>query len=204
MTNISFEKVIRIRKIILASGSPRRASLLDQIGIPYETVIPEIDESVYGRLPPHELVTELSRAKALSVGNKKAGYPVVAADTIVCLDREILGKPLNEEEAFKMLRTLSGRWHRVYTGITVAAGDRIDTGYEMTEVKFRQLSDREIEEYIRTGEPMDKAGAYGIQGKGALLVERINGDYYNVMGLPLARLWVMLNELGGTVGEGIL
>ena len=187
----------------LASGSPRRASLLDQLGISYERIVPDVDESVYGNLPPSEQVTSLSRAKAVAVLSKGSEYPVVAADTLVCLDHTVLGKPADRENAFNMLRALSGRWHQVYTGITVAAGEIINTGFEVTNVKFRELTDGEINGYIATGEPMDKAGAYGIQGKGALLVERIEGDFYNVMGLPLVRLWVMLKELGVRLGEGI-
>jgi len=197
------EKVIHISKIILASGSPRRASLLDQVGISYDRIIPDVDESAYAHLPPSEQVSHLSKAKAVAVLNKGVKYPVVAADTLVCLERNVLGKPARREDAFEMLRTLSGRWHQVYTGLTVAAGDKISTSYEVTDVRFRELTDREIDEYIATGEPMDKAGAYGIQGKGALLVERIEGDYYNIVGLPLMRLWVMLKELGVKLGEGV-
>lgn len=197
------EKVIHISKIILASGSPRRASILDQVGISYDRIIPDVDESAYTHLPPSEQVSNLSKAKAVAVLNKGVGYPVVAADTLVCLDRNVLGKPACREDAFNMLRALSGRWHQVYTGLTVAAGDIISTSYEVTDVRFRELTDREIDEYIATGEPMDKAGAYGIQGKGALLVERIEGDYYNIVGLPLVRLWVMLKELGVKLGEGV-
>jgi septum formation protein len=190
------EQVNVITKIILASGSPRRAQLLEQAGVSFATVVPDVDESVFEGLPPAEQVTGLSRKKALAVSERSGGLPVVAADTLVALGRHVLGKPADRDEAFRMLRMLSGVWQEVYTGVTVLAGSEIRTGLEVTEVKFRELTDEDIEGYLATGEPMDKAGAYAIQGKGALLVERISGDYCNVVGLPLVRLAGMLAELG--------
>lgn len=191
------EQVIHITKIILASGSPRRAQLLEQIGVSFETIVPDVDESVFEGLPPAEQVTGLSRKKAQAVAaGRSGGLPIVAADTLVAHGSHVLGKPEDRDGAFRMLRMLSGGWHEVYTGVTVMDGGEIRTGYEVTEVKFRELTDGEIEQYLSTGEPMDKAGAYAIQGKGALLVERISGDYSNVVGLPLVRLSALLKEIG--------
>lgn len=161
-----------------------------------------MDEGQFTGSHPEEVVARLSKEKAVAVLNRGVELPVVAADTVVAVEGKILGKPADGDEAYSMLKTLSGKWHQVYSGITVATQDEVRTEVEMTEVKFRQLSDSEIKEYIATGEPMDKAGSYGIQGKGALLVERINGDYYNVMGLPLVRLLRMLRELGVLSSEG--
>lgn len=161
-----------------------------------------MDEGQFAGSHPEEVVARLSKEKAVAVLNRGVELPVVAADTVVAVEGKILGKPADGDEAYSMLKTLSGKWHQVYSGITVATQDEVRTEVEMTEVKFRQLSDSEIKEYIATGEPMDKAGSYGIQGKGALLVERINGDYYNVMGLPLVRLLRMLRELGVLSSEG--
>ena len=184
--------------IILASGSPRRRELLEQIGVKnYRIVSPDVDEHVEGHPAPEELVELLSRRKAEAVGAKAgADALVIAADTVVALDGAILGKPHSREEAGAMLAALSGREHAVYTGLTVLRGDALDTGHEVTEVVFRTLTSPEILDYVSTGEPLDKAGAYGIQGYGALLVEGIRGDYFNVVGLPLCRLGRMLARFG--------
>ena len=184
--------------IILASGSPRRRELLEQIGVKnYRIVSPDVDEHVEGHPAPEELVELLSRRKAEAVGAKAgADALVIAADTVVALDGAILGKPHSREEAGAMLAALSGREHAVYTGLTVLQGDRVVTGHERTAVTFRSLTGAEIDRYVATGEPMDKAGAYGIQGLGALLVSGIRGDYCNVVGLPVFRLGGMLAGLG--------
>ena len=167
-------------EIILASQSPRRRELLERMGIKnFRIVTPDIDEHMERELPPEELVCRIS-----------------AADTVVALDGAVLGKPADELEAFKMLSTLSGCRHQVYTGLTVLRGEERHTVSEETTVAFRELSEEEISCYIQTGEPMDKAGAYGIQGFGALLIEGIQGDYYNVMGLPVCRLGGILRQLG--------
>jgi septum formation protein len=194
--------VVYITQFILASMSPRRSELLKLLGAEFETFAPEVDEGQFSDLQPEELVLRLSKEKAISVINQGAMLPVVAADTIVALDGKILGKPADESDAFSMLKMLSGKWHQVYTGVTVVKQDKVKTEVEMTEVKFRELSDKEIAAYIATGEPMDKAGSYGIQGKGALLVEQLRGDYYNVVGLPLVRLLRMMRELGVLSSEG--
>ena len=183
--------------IILASQSPRRRELLEHMGVEFRVVTPDIDEHMERELPPDELVRRISAEKARAVA-AQAGPDaiVIAADTVVALDGAVLGKPADELEAFKMLSTLSGCRHQVYTGLTVLRGQEMHTVSEETAVTFRELSEKEITNYIRTGEPMDKAGAYGIQGYGALLVEGIQGDYYNVMGLPVCRLGGLLKELG--------
>ena len=185
-------------KIILASQSPRRKELLERMGIrDFETISPNVDESVFHGLPPEELVRRLSAEKAAAVAGR-AGEDaiVIAADTVVALEGAVLGKPADELDAFKMLSALSGVRHQVYTGVTVCRGGEKQTAHEVTDVTFRELSEEEIEHYIATGEPMDKAGAYGIQGYGALLIQGISGDYYNVMGLPVCRLGGMLARFG--------
>lgn len=184
--------------IILASQSPRRRELLERMGVgDFRIVTPDIDEHMDRDLPPQELVGRISLEKALAVQAQEGNTPIIiAADTVVALDGAVLGKPADELEAFKKLSTLSGCRHQVYTGMTVLRGEEKHTISEETTVTFRELSSEEIHRYIATGEPMDKAGAYGIQGYGALLVEGIQGDYYNVMGLPVCRLGLLLRQLG--------
>lgn len=184
--------------IILASNSPRRRELLERIGIrEFHIVSPDVDESVEAGLSPADMVERLSRRKARAVaGRVPAGSLVIAADTVVALDGAVLGKPRSEADAFAMLSALSGREHHVYTGVTVVRGDRALTEHEETAVAFRDVGPEEIRAYVATGEPMDKAGAYGIQERGALLVQSIRGDYCNVMGLPVFRLGRMLGEFG--------
>ena len=184
--------------IILASQSPRRKELLERMGVTdFKTISPDIDERAFDGLSPAELVETLSREKSAAVAERAHDEDIViAADTVVALDGAILGKPEDETDAFKMLTLLSGVRHQVYTGVTVRRGGECVTEHEVTDVSFRELSEEEIERYIKTGEPMDKAGAYGIQGYGALLVEGISGDYYNVMGLPVCRLGRILSRFG--------
>ena len=183
-------------EMILASASPRRRELLEQIGIrEYRVAAPNVDERVEGHPAPDALVEELSRRKA-DAARAGADALIIAADTVVALGGTILGKPHSREEAVEMLAALSGKEHTVYTGVTVRQGERVVTAHERTSVTFRPLTRREIERYVDTGEPMDKAGAYGIQGVGALLVERISGDYFNVMVLPVCRLGRILAEFG--------
>ncbi len=185
-------------RIILASNSPRRKELLGRMGIEeFKVSAPNVDESVEEGLSPARIVEELSQRKAQAAA-KKAGPKdiIIAADTVVALDGAVLGKPRSEEDAFAMLSALSGREHHVYTGVTVLQGERAVTEHEETAVQFRELAPEEIRGYIATGEPMDKAGAYGIQGRGALLVSGIRGDYSNVVGLPVFRLGRMLTQFG--------
>lgn len=184
--------------IILASQSPRRRQLLGQIGLDHFIVRPARGEEIMDpALSPAQLVEELSRQKAREVaGASDPGDLVIAADTVVAIDGRVLGKPHDREEACAMLSALSGREHTVYTGVTVCRDDRMLTQHEATQVRFRPLSPREIQAYVDSGEPMDKAGAYGVQELGALLVEGIRGDYFNVVGLPLCRLGQMLSQFG--------
>ncbi len=184
--------------IILASKSPRRRALLEQMGVrDFRIVTPDIDEHMDRDLPPAELVRQISLEKAQAVAAQAdPNTVVIAADTVVALDGAVLGKPADKEEAFRMLSLLSGNRHQVYTGLTVLRGEQVFSQWEETAVTFRSLTAEEIEAYIATGEPMDKAGAYGIQGYGALFIEGISGDYYNVMGLPVCRLGQILGQLG--------
>ena len=183
--------------IILASQSPRRRELLERMGLPFRIITPDIDERMERALPPGELVAAISAEKAGAVAAQAGPDAVViAADTVVALDGAVLGKPADESDAARMLSALSGRTHQVFTGLTVACGADVRTVSEETAVTFRPLTAEEIAAYVRTGEPMDKAGAYGIQGLGALFVEGIRGDYCNVMGLPLFLLGRMLSDFG--------
>ena len=184
--------------IILASGSPRRRELLERMGIEeFDIITSDVDETLDDSLPPAAQVEQLSCRKAEAVAAEQPDDAlIIAADTVVALDGTILGKPVDEADAFRMLSALSGVRHHVYTGVTVTLGDKTLTRHEVTSVDFRSLEPEEVELYIATGECMDKAGAYGIQGYGALLIEGIAGDYYNVMGLPVALLAQMLKEFG--------
>ena len=183
--------------IILASQSPRRRELLKRVGIENFKVIPARGEELATRtLTPDQLVEELSQRKCAEVAAAHPKDLVIAADTVVSIHNRVLGKPRSEEDAARMLAALSGKLHLVYTGVTVAKEGRTLTQHEVTSVRFRTLTQADIIRYIATGEPMDKAGAYGIQGYGSVLVEGISGDYYNVMGLPVCRLARMLARFG--------
>ncbi|HEU4748785.1 MAG TPA: Maf family protein [Gemmatimonadaceae bacterium] len=190
--------------VVLASGSPRRHDLLNLIGIRHEVVPANIDESVRPRESPRKYAERLAREKASSVNGRDSGVIAIGADTIVLIDRKILGKPANAVDAGSMLSLLNGREHTVVTAVAVARGKKVCSGVEEVSVKFRKLTDDEIDAYIATGEPLDKAGAYGIQGYGATIVERIDGDYFAVMGLPLVRLVALLAEAGVRYGFGRL
>ena len=179
-------------EIILASKSPRRQELMGLIGLPFQVRVAPVDETM-GNGSPEEEVALLSRKKA-EAARETLDEIVIGADTIVVLDGKILGKPADATDAFRMLRYLSGRRHQVMTGVTVLLGGHCVSFTEVTEVCFRQLTDGEILSYIASGDPMDKAGSYGIQSGGALFVEEIHGDYYNVMGLPVCRLNQTLKE----------
>ena len=184
-------------KIVLASQSPRRRELLGKMGLEFTTKAPEIDETALSGLPARQLVEALSREKALWVARQEDPEAIViGSDTVVVRDGEILGKPASPAQAEEMLASLSGRSHEVCTGVTVCQGDRVVSQVEVTQVTFRHLTPQEIARYVRTGEPMDKAGAYGIQGLGALLVEGIQGDYSAVVGLPVCRLGRILLDFG--------
>ena len=181
-------------QFILASQSPRRKELMGFLSVPFTVQIADIDETMDPSLPPEQEVARVSRMKAEAVSREPEDV-VIAADTIVVCEGQILGKPRDEADAVRMLRLLSGREHQVMTGLTVLHGTECENGTQITDLHFRPLTDREIFRYVATGEPMDKAGAYGIQGGGALFADRMSGDYYNVMGLPVCRLGEILRKM---------
>lgn len=183
-------------KVILASASPRRRALLDVTHLEYEVVPAAAPERDYPELLPSQLAARRSLDKAAEVTGKYPDDVVIAADTVVALDSVIFGKPADADDARRMLRALSGRTHRVYTGLTVARGGKFDTQVEQTNVWMRELTERELEAYIATGEPMDKAGAYAVQGLASVFITRIDGDWCSVVGLPVSRLSLMLKKLG--------
>lgn len=185
-------------EIILASGSPRRKELLGNMGIRnFQIVKPNFEEEGVHAPSPGALVEALSAGKAAAAAAlSDPDALIIAADTVVALDNMVLGKPANRADAVSMLTALSGKRHQVYTGVTVRRGNQVVTQHEVTAVTFRSLSPSEIEDYVSTKEPMDKAGSYGIQGFGSLLVEGIDGDYFNVMGLPVCRLGLILKQFG--------
>ena len=180
--------------LILASQSPRRKELLGLFRIPFTVRVADIDEAMDETKAPADEVSRVSLQKALAIPRGQDDV-VIAADTIVVLENTVLGKPKDESDAVRMLELLSGRDHQVMTGMCVLKGDEVITCTEVTDIHFRELSDKEIWAYIRTGEPMDKAGSYGIQGGAALFAEKMAGDYYNVMGLPVCRLGSILRQI---------
>lgn len=187
-------------KVYLASASPRRREILNLAGIKHSVIIPEVSEE-FDVAPdtPAQTVEILSERKAKAtlelLKDEKDDFLVIAADTVVALGDNIFGKPRGTEDTFNTVRSLSGERHEVYTGVTVASRSKTVSFVEQSSVYFRDLSDEEIEKYIKTGEPMDKAGAYGIQGKGCVFVKRIEGDYFNIVGLPIYRVYcVMTND----------
>ena len=187
-------------KLILASQSPRRKELLGLFHIPFTIAVADIDETMDPTKDPAREVARVSRAKAMAIPREIEDV-VIAADTIVVLDGTVLGKPKNAAHAEAMLTALSGKDHQVMTGVTVLRGEKILTHTEITDIHFRPLSQKEIRAYVASGEPMDKAGAYGIQGGAALFAEKMHGDYYNVMGLPVCRLWQMLQQIAPEIME---
>ncbi len=181
--------------LILASGSPRRIELLKQIGLKFSVVVPEVDENINTEKTPEETVMEIAHRKAEKVFKDNEDSIVISADTIVYFEDKILGKPKDKADAKNTLRNLSGNWHRVYTGVCIFSKNSKIEFVEVTDVKFRVLTDWEIDYYVNSGKPLDKAGSYGIQEFGAVFVERIEGDYFNVMGLPVSSLWSNLSKI---------
>ena len=188
--------------MILASKSPRRKEILEGFGLEPEILTSSIEE-ISGKEGLLEQIMDISRKKSMEISEKRKKSYVVSADTVVVLDGHILGKPKDEDEAFYMLNSLSGKQHKVLTAYTLMNSEKkIDfTSYDSTEVYFKELSEEEIRWYISTGEPMDKAGAYGIQGKGAVLVKKIDGDFFNVMGFPISKFYDDLKELNLSIDE---
>ena len=181
-------------QLILASQSPRRKELLGLFHIPFTVRVADIDETMDASAPAFDEVARVSRQKAEAIAREEDDV-VIAADTIVVCRNRVLGKPRDPEDAKAMLQLLSGRDHQVMTGMTVLRGSTAVTCTEVTDIHFRTLSEREIDAYVASGEPMDKAGSYGIQGGAALFAEKMVGDYYNVMGLPVCRLWQVLTQV---------
>ena len=189
--------------LILASGSPRRRELLDLMGLTYTVETPDVDESFSGR--PSETVMEISRRKAAAVAARHSDSIIIAADTLVFADGA-LGKPHTPERAKEMLRSLAGNWHHVYTGITVinTRSGRVLRNVDKTRVHLVPMTEQEIDAYVATGEPLDKAGAYGLQGMGGMFVDRIDGSYSNDVGLPMSMLRIMLAQVGGVDERGVI
>ncbi len=181
-------------RVILASSSPRRRELLSKIGIEFEVRHPQVKERIFG--DPVATARRLSLLKALDVWRKEKEALVIGADTLVFFDGKVLGKPRNEEEAVLMLKTLSGKWHKVVTAVSFVAKGFRKTVHDTARVKFRCLTEEEIRFYVSTGEPLDKAGAYGVQGFGSVIVERIEGNFFTVMGLPLFKVYEVLRDIG--------
>lgn len=185
-----------MQNLILASSSPRRKELLENLRLTFTISSSEVDESFDPQLSPEDVVMDLAERKAQAIFQENPNAFVLGSDTIVVADGQILGKPTDETEAVSMLNMLSGRQHDVYTGVAILSSHGSTCFYEKTEVWFWELTDEEIHSYVQTGEPLDKAGAYGIQGNGSMLVQKINGDYYAVVGLPVARTYRELKRLG--------
>ena len=183
-------------RVILASQSPRRRELLTLVGVAHEVVPADVDETAFPHEAPAAYCERLAREKALAVAHRFPEAVTIGSDTTVVIGGELLGKPADQADARRMLRLLSGRTHTVHTAVAVARGDELVSSVEDVAVTFRPLEDEEIAAYVATGEPMDKAGSYGIQGYGATIVERIDGDYFAVMGLPLVRLVGLLRRVG--------
>jgi septum formation protein len=183
-------------RLVLASQSPRRAELLSRLGLDFEVVPATIDETYIDHEMPADHAERLAREKAVAVARLRPEALVIGSDTIVILDRDVLGKPRDEEEAVRMLMRLQGREHEVFTGVAIVHGEQSEVALERVRVRFRGLSRHECEAYVSTGEPMDKAGAYGIQGYGSALVEGITGDYFAVMGLPVVRTLDLIRRFG--------
>lgn len=195
---MAFEErqVTKMKHLILASGSPRRKEILEQVGLDF-CVLPSDVEEIITKQVPSDIVMELSKQKAEDVWEKldDKKHIVLGADTVVAYDGKILGKPKDVEDAKAMLRMLSGEKHSVYTGVTLVSENGLETFFEETLVEFYEMTEKEINAYVATGEPMDKAGAYGIQGKAAAFIKGIEGDYYNVVGLPIAKTLKFLQKM---------
>jgi septum formation protein len=182
--------------LVLASASPRRQELLRNAGIPYEVQPAHINEDPLLGEPAKECAERLAREKALAIAKKRPNDPVLGADTVVVIDNQILNKPIDPADATRMLRLLSGRTHQVITGVCVVANGRSLVDSEITSVQMSEIPENEITNYVATGEPMDKAGAYAIQGRASRWIPRIEGDYSNVVGLPIALVYQMLRQAG--------
>jgi septum formation protein len=186
--------MIELPQLILASGSPRRAEILTSVGWNFTKVIPDIDESERENEPPERYVQRLAEEKARAISHLHPDEIILAADTTVVIDDLIIGKPVDLEDARRMLTLLSGRWHDVLTGVAIEQDGNIAIGMERTGVKFVEMNDAEIEFLARMGDPLDKAGAYAVQAQAALFIEQIRGDYWNVVGLPISLVYRLLKK----------
>lgn len=185
-----------MKRIILASGSPRRRDFIKSLGLDFEIIVPNIDESPLVGEKPKDLVLRLSSLKAKEINKTNHDAVIIAADTIVVLNGEILGKPLNRKDAFNMLKKLSGKTHQVITGYAIAQGTQIYQGCEITDVTFSTLDDELIENYIKTGESDDKSGSYAVQGIASMFIEKVNGSVSSVVGLPICQVRQILSKFG--------
>ncbi len=185
-----------MRRFILASASPRRKEILQNAGFTFEIIVSDADENITENLTPSETVEELAKRKAMAVLEKNSDAVVFGCDTVVAVDGKILGKPKNDDEAFEMIKMLSGKVHTVSTGVCICDANKISVFSNTTEVEFYPLSDDTIRSYIATGEGKDKAGSYGIQGYGCVLIKEIKGDYFSVMGLPVSESARVLADFG--------
>lgn len=186
-----------MESVILASASPRRKQILEMCNISFKVIVPEVDENFQQDIKPNELVMSLSKKKAIAILEKTCTNNIIlAADTVVALKGEILTKPKDKIESFNMLKKLSGKEHFVYTGVCLIKNKKVKSNfYSKTKVQFYELTDKEIEDYIKTNQPFDKAGSYAIQGAGAAFVKKIDGDFYNVVGLPISKVIREIREL---------
>lgn len=186
--------MLDLPKLILASGSPRRSEIMNSVGWEFTKVIPDIDESERDGESPSDYVRRLADEKAQAVAGEHPGEIILAADTTVVIDERIIGKPVDEADARRMLKLLSGNWHEVLTGIAVSQNGSTDIGVERTRVKFAPMNDAEIDFLVEKGDPLDKAGAYAVQAQAALFIEGIEGDYWNVVGLPVRLVYEMVSS----------
>jgi septum formation protein len=184
----------RLPKLILASGSPRRSEILSAVGWEFEKDVPEIDEAILNGESPEEYVVRLARSKAVAIAERHPGRIVLGADTTVVIGGEIIGKPMDISGAERMIRMLSGNWHDVLTGIAVAANGKTVDDIQRTRVKFAPMNDEEIKFLVEKGDPLDKAGAYAVQAQAALFIEGIEGDYWNVVGLPVRLVYTLVSR----------
>ena len=186
---------VDLPKLVLASGSPRRAEILNSVGWEFEKAIPDVDESVVDGEAPEDYVQRLAVEKALAVGSLYHDRIVLAADTTVVIDGEIIGKPIDLEDARRMIATLAGNWHAVLTGVAVSQNGSANVDIQSTRVKFAPMSDAEIDFLVEKGDPLDKAGGYAVQAQAALFIEGIEGDYWNVVGLPISLVYRLVSEM---------
>jgi septum formation protein len=193
MLNIN-ELPIDLPELILASGSPRRAEILTSVGWPFKKIVPSIDESELPGENPEEYVKRLAKEKAEAISIDHPSETILGADTTVVIDKQIIGKPKDKEDARRMISLLSGNWHEVLTGVAIVRNGSTSVGIQKTRVKFSDMTDREIKYLVECGDPLDKAGGYAVQAQAALFIEGIEGDYWNVVGLPINLVYSLVGK----------